>query len=152
MTSGTADCNPLIGPCCGRLGSFPVYINPELQGCYTPVIPGIKDGDRDPTFECYDVPAALRGPPKTLPLAVVPALAPNAPTRQALIRQPLVASPAGSYFLYGCVQPTGLLGVIGGLLTTAAQILPAPASLEACAAACANSIVPLAFMAVGPNG
>ncbi|KAK0749385.1 hypothetical protein B0T18DRAFT_104258 [Schizothecium vesticola] len=150
--TGLTNCNPLLGPCCGRDGSFPVFINPELQGCYTPVIPGFKDGDRDPTFECYDVPAALRGPPRTLALAVVPVAAPNAPTRQALIRQPSVASTSGAYYLFGCVQVDPILGIVGNLLTTAVQILPAPASLEACAAACAASIVPLPFMAVGPGG
>jgi hypothetical protein len=152
VLSGLTNCNPLLGPCCGRDGSFPVFINPELQGCYTPVIPGFKDGDRDPTFECYDVPAALRGPPKTLPQAVVPALAPNVPARPALIRQPSVASSAGTYYLFGCIEVNPVLGIIGSLLTTAVQILPAPASLEACATACGGSLVSLPFMAVGPGG
>ncbi|KAK3695468.1 WSC domain-containing protein [Podospora appendiculata] len=52
--------------CCGRHDYYPVYINPELEGCYTPIIPGYKNSTDQPFYECGDVPLSLTGSAKTL--------------------------------------------------------------------------------------
>ncbi|KAK3994951.1 WSC domain-containing protein [Cladorrhinum sp. PSN332] len=140
-TSSTAGgCDVGAERCCGRNNYAPIYINPELQGCYSPRIPGFKATELDTTYECYDVPQSLLGPPKILPTATVnPAmLASGAP---ALIRPPSVfASNGVQYFLYGCFGSPAFNGVnVNGVLNalTSAQFPNInPATLENCASLC----------------
>ncbi|KAK3394015.1 hypothetical protein B0H63DRAFT_32249 [Podospora didyma] len=60
------DCDPTTARCCGQNNYFPVYINPELQGCYSPVIPGYKNTSTQTTFDFNDIDASYLGPPKAL--------------------------------------------------------------------------------------
>jgi hypothetical protein len=114
-----------------------VYINTELQGCFTPLIPGFKRLLTDVLFECDATPGTLTGPPKSLGQ---PHYDPSLEIRAdvALIRQPSVSVPGGrTYYLYGCfgVLPLGLTPVFNVLLSI---VLPniSPATLDGCAAAC----------------
>ncbi|KAK4229906.1 WSC domain-containing protein, partial [Podospora fimiseda] len=150
-TTTPGGCDVGAERCCGRNNYAPIYINPELQGCYPPRIPGFKTQISDPTYECYDVPQSLLGPPKTLSTATVdPAmLATGTP---ALIRPPTVdASNGARYYLYACFgSPSFVDGgggsVLNGVLNaaTGVQYLDfQPATLENCANLCQNSNLPV---------
>lgn len=137
------DCDITSQRCCGRNNIYPVYINTELQGCYTPLIPGFKRLLSDPLYECDDIPDALTGPPSVLEQPDYdPALIIEGDT--ALIRQPTVAVPGGhTFFLYGCfgLPPLGggLDGIVNGVFNGLLSILLPDFNthtLESCAAGC----------------
>lgn len=57
------------GYCCGSSPYYPVYINPELTGCWTPRIPGYASVDSAlniKTYYCAATPTTLIGGPKVL--------------------------------------------------------------------------------------
>lgn len=116
----------------------PVYIHPDLQGCYTPLIPGYKSTPGDRTYECYNVPEDLVGPPPTnlLPNQVA---APGQlqPGSAALIRPPVISA-TPNYYIRECVEPSGPLALIGNVLTTALDVVlgDTVATLEECARRC----------------
>jgi hypothetical protein len=146
-TAGAGVCEPSAilasgGPnkCCARTGSSyaPVYINPELQGCFTPQIPGFKDSPSDTTFECYDVPASLVGGPKTFSTLVIGA-SPTLNAVQAAASRPPTVSVTGAlgpvtYYLNGCYT-TALGSIVNALISLEAT------TLEACATRCASGLV-----------
>jgi hypothetical protein len=123
------------GFCCGQSNYYPVYINPELEGCYTPQIPGYQDA-------CYDVPAGLLGPPKILPQKSYDP-ADTIDSAPALIHPVSVKVPRGrDYVIFGCYgaapipNPTiNLDGVFNDVFGY--SIVPiSPATLDNCAAQC----------------
>jgi len=134
------DCDVTSQRCCGANNVYPVYINTELQGCFTPLIPGFKRLITDLLFECDAIPDTLTGPPTILALPHYP-LGHQIRDDTALIRRPVVSVPGGrTYYLNGCfgIPPLtgGLLGGVFNLLTS--LLLPniSPATLGGCAAAC----------------
>jgi hypothetical protein len=137
--------NGLAVKCCAVTGSVyaPVYINPLLQGCFKPQIPGIKDSDIDRTFECYDVPSTLLGPPGAKPQTVASTLTLSA-TQTALARPPTVtatsAPAARPYYLLGCyAPPSGLLSSLLALLSLPTTV----GTLEECANRCNSGLLGL---------
>ncbi|KAK4041746.1 WSC domain-containing protein [Parachaetomium inaequale] len=95
------DCDISSQRCCGQNNIFPVYINTELQGCYTPLIPGYKRLLTDPFYECDDIPDTLTGPPTVLdqpgydPGLIITGTA-------ALIRRRTVPVPgSNTFYIYG---------------------------------------------------
>jgi hypothetical protein len=126
--------------CCGLNSYFPVYINPELEGCYVPSIPGygLLDSDDLPTaFVCADVPASLTAGPSfyTPVLGAYDNLLQITSTDLPI--HPVSVSPhgndEGNYFEYGCFQ--GAPDVI----LTANFAVGTPAGdtdLKTCAVAC----------------
>ncbi|KAK4466678.1 WSC domain-containing protein 1, partial [Cladorrhinum samala] len=150
-TPGTCDIS--TQKCCGRNNFAPIYINPELQGCYQPIIPGYKASETDAQYECYNVPPSLLGPPKALPTSNFnPALLIT--SGPALIRPPSVTAPNGQvYLLYGCYgSPAFLSGGINGVLvalTSATYLNIVPATLDRCAALCSGANYPVFGMTNG---
>ncbi|KAK0628575.1 hypothetical protein B0T17DRAFT_632144 [Bombardia bombarda] len=156
VTGVEGACDLETGRCCGQSNYFPVYINPELMGCYTPQIPGYYDTITK-RFTCYDIPLSLQGPPKILTLGTntAAALDPINPGT-GLDHPAVVTTQAGTiYYLYGCygTNPltdiaSALIGVILGALSTAITNLH-PATLENCAANCAAASMPFMGMVNG---
>ncbi|KAK4199700.1 hypothetical protein QBC40DRAFT_202071, partial [Triangularia verruculosa] len=137
--STNGNCNILTGRCCGRGSYMPIYINPELQGCYSPIIPGYKASQAEPEYECVDYPSSLLGPPKTLAQPSYPAsLIIN--TGPALIRPPSVSAGQRIYLLNGCYG-NSVFGTGGGtgVLNSALSLVRtniSPATLDNCASIC----------------
>ncbi|KAI1324904.1 hypothetical protein F5Y16DRAFT_284276 [Xylariaceae sp. FL0255] len=74
--SSTAQCSGT--DCCGgNNGPFPVYANPKLMGCYTPIIPGKTDpSSNDPApngYDCFPTPASIASRPSSAVYAANPA-------------------------------------------------------------------------------
>ncbi|KAK1750284.1 WSC domain-containing protein 1 [Echria macrotheca] len=130
--------------CCGTNGNYPVYINPELQGCYTPPIPGFKATGFEKVYGCYNIPRELTGQGKTSQLEVPPAgsrpLNPATGDKPALIRPPTVNTTVGNqFYLYGCYNgpAQGLAGIVNGVLTVLQTVIGDNVNtLEKCANAC----------------
>ncbi|KAK4453451.1 hypothetical protein QBC34DRAFT_206604 [Podospora aff. communis PSN243] len=150
---GTANCDGnVVSPltnlavkCCAVASAIyaPVYINPLLQGCFKPQIPGFKDSDTDRTFECYDVPADRLGPPGPRPPAA-PAASTLSPASTALARPPIVSATSNPaprpYYLLGCYEaPSGLLS---GLFTSVSTLLGVN-TLDECANRCNSGLLGL---------
>lgn len=155
--SGDGDCDvslreaPLGGPqrCCGSDVHHPVYINPLLQGCFSPQIPGYKASVFERVFGCYDVDRRLLGPPQRPGVALQTQAAGSrllnvgGLDRPALLRPPTVNSSLGvQYFLFGCygappeLPLLSLIGdLVGGLVALADTVLGVD-TLEECATAC----------------
>ena len=115
-----------------------MYINTELQGCFSPVIPGFKRLVDDLLYECDSSPNALTGPPKVLSqLPFDPSLVIQG--KAALIRRPVIAVPGHrTYYLWGCFGIPAL-GPINSVFNFLLGILLpniSPATLDSCAALC----------------
>ncbi|KAK0655892.1 hypothetical protein B0T16DRAFT_451518 [Cercophora newfieldiana] len=148
--TGSEDCDPEnpATRCCAKPGSSfaPVYINPLLQGCYSPRIPGFKTDVNDRTYECYEPDLSLVGPPPAAVRLTPPAAATRlAVADEALDRPPVVNTTVGtlrSYYLYGCVDVDAgglvpaLLGALNSLVLGTGPIT----TLQDCANACGNRI------------
>ncbi|RKU41180.1 hypothetical protein DL546_000067 [Coniochaeta pulveracea] len=143
-TPGT--CDPTTGLCCGTGDFASVYINPELEGCYTPPIPGFGQvGAVNPgPLACASVAASLTGGPRTLTRTVYPAATLNPYTPQPSHPLTVVGSiNPNTYHEYGCVAQPILSVAVGSGGTpsyTTANILATSMSLEACADACIGSL------------
>jgi len=126
--TGSCDTSDPEARCCGSTGYRALYINPELQGCFTPRIPGFLDSAADTTYECYTIPGSLLGP--TLPPAGGPI--PTDPF-EALIRPEVIAVSGGrTYQIYGCFADPASVFTSGAFEVVATDI----GSLGACAALC----------------
>ncbi|KAK3363431.1 hypothetical protein B0T25DRAFT_587378 [Lasiosphaeria hispida] len=139
------NCDPSTGArCCGQQNSYPVYISPEFQGCYSPQIPGFKTSVTQTVYECYDILASQRWPPRVLTLpSYDPAL--TISSTPALFHPLSVNSVAGGrvYYIYGCYGTNPITdGSIPGVFDVALSFVRlnvAPATLEGCATLC-NSL------------
>ncbi|KAK4156987.1 WSC domain-containing protein [Chaetomidium leptoderma] len=132
------DCDISTDRCCGANNVYPIYINTQLQGCYTPRIPGYKTNPSDPVYECDAISDTLTGPPTVLDLPEYdPSLILHGHT--ALIRMPVVAVPRGrTYYLNGCYGRT-ILDVVDSLVSYHVPTATfTPATLDHCAALCDN--------------
>ncbi|KAK4168672.1 WSC domain-containing protein 1, partial [Cladorrhinum sp. PSN259] len=151
--SAFGNCDVGAERCCGRNNYAPIYLNSELQGCYSPRLPGYKATEFDATYECYDPLTTVFGPPRILPTAVVnPAmLLTRGP---ALLKPPQVSSPGGTiYYLFACFgSPSfngpGVNGVLNAL-TSATYLNISPATLERCAELCSAGGYPVFGMTNG---
>ncbi|KAI0397734.1 hypothetical protein F5Y17DRAFT_322437 [Xylariaceae sp. FL0594] len=126
---------PCSGQDCCNTGNFvyPVYANPALMGCLTPVIPGIGQSGAPVlelgTFSCYPTPSsiALRSPSVTVSYGTK--------TITASASFIATAKPATNTFVnYGCFWGQPLLTVLP--LNTAAGLPAGSVSVTACIAAC----------------
>jgi hypothetical protein len=94
----------------------------------------------DLLFDCVAILDSLTGPPTILQLPDYdPLLAIDAEV--ALTRRPTVSVAGGStFYLYGCLGPGPLGGIIGGLFDLLSIVLPSPPgtpmTLDNCAARC----------------
>ncbi|CAP68029.1 uncharacterized protein PODANS_1_18970, partial [Podospora anserina S mat+] len=137
--STNGNCDIATGRCCGRGPYMPVYINPELQGCYSPIIPGFKATQAEPDYECFDPPTSLLGPPKVLAQPSYPSsLIIN--TGPALIRPPSVSAGQRVYLINGCYG-SSVFGTGGGTAVfnsalSLTRLNISPATLENCASIC----------------
>ncbi|KAI0458525.1 hypothetical protein F5B21DRAFT_435046 [Xylaria acuta] len=92
--------------CCSTgNGPFPVYANPNLMGCFIPIIPGAENPDAEAPapdgYNCFPTPQSILG---RAPSAVV-----NYATRTMSASASFIAtaSPAANAFVnYGCWQST----------------------------------------------
>ena len=131
--------------CCGRAENYPVYINTELQGCFTPLIPGYKNSEDDDFYGCYDVPDALLGPPSVLPQEDFDSA--DVITTGPALDRPLVITSSNSkvYYLNGCYGRQALdlvdnvLGVLNALFSATYTDIQ-PATLQNCADLCNGGI------------
>ncbi|KAK3954332.1 hypothetical protein QBC32DRAFT_384720 [Pseudoneurospora amorphoporcata] len=109
VESTGGDCDPKTQKCCGRNEHYPVYVNSELQGCYVPKTPGFKASAQQTTFNCYDPPSRLLGPPKQLntglPLSSedqTNVITATANGRTALKRPLTIGTGPNTWYLHGC--------------------------------------------------
>ncbi|CAJ2503748.1 Uu.00g111420.m01.CDS01 [Anthostomella pinea] len=95
--------------CCGASnGPFPIYVNPALMGCFTPIIPGVSDASAPGGFDCFPTPQYIAAR-ATSSVSYVAA------TMSASARFVPTASPAANAFsIYACYQNT----VIGSVFNT----------------------------------
>ncbi|KAK3365199.1 WSC domain-containing protein [Lasiosphaeria ovina] len=133
------DCDPTTTRCCGTSNYYPVYINPELQGCYTPQIPGYKSTSTQVLYECDDIDSSYFGPPHSLPLGVY-SLSQTINAVPALVHPLHVVGGARDYYIYGCypqqaLNQDGATGVFAPALSVQVPGFT-PATLENCAAQC----------------
>ncbi|KAI1156277.1 hypothetical protein F4825DRAFT_320217 [Nemania diffusa] len=104
--------------CCGSgSGPFPVYANPQLMGCFTPIIPGMANPDVDDPapdgYDCFPTPRSIQA------RAASPVVKYAARTMSASASFVATASPAANAFVnYGCWQNT-LVGDLLDAVTTA---------------------------------
>lgn len=142
-TSNANSCDLTTGICCGQANTYPVYVNPELTGCYTPQIPGYGEPNalHTPTgFICATVPSSLYGGPKTYATTSYPArptLASVAlPTHPVSVTGNLLGK---TFYQYACIQksqPNAILQV--GFVDVSASLQGGLGfSLENCADGCA---------------
>ncbi|KAK4240136.1 hypothetical protein C8A03DRAFT_13522 [Achaetomium macrosporum] len=117
------NCDPATQRCCGVNEFHPVYINPELQGWYTPLIPGFKQSIDDAVYECAVIPEDLTGPPTTLSRPTYNE-SQSLQAALALIWPPTVEAPGATYHLWGCsnappedIFHTHVISPGGGLIT-----------------------------------
>ena len=134
-------CNPDMQRCCGANDYYPVYINPELTGCYTPRIPGygvVAPGTNTLTgFTCGDVPAALIGGPKVIAPASYSTYPRLVPVAQLPIHPLSVLSTSAQIVFseFGCFNPTPPLVPLFTGIGLPTPILTSY-TLENCAEAC----------------
>ncbi|GAB1311726.1 hypothetical protein MFIFM68171_01936 [Madurella fahalii] len=135
------DCDIATERCCGQNDVFPVYINTELQGCYTPLLPGFKESINDPTYDCNDLSDLLTGPPTELSL---PDFDPAdlIDSDPALIHRVMVSANGRTYYLNGCyglaplgdAPENGVFNVVGSTPILGLT----PATLVECANQCST--------------
>ncbi|KAH8908184.1 hypothetical protein BR93DRAFT_604335 [Coniochaeta sp. PMI_546] len=130
-------CDPTQGTCCGGNNYYPVYINPELEGCYVPSIPGygLVNALNEPTaFVCADVAASLTNGPNVYTRTSYPALdkvtATPLPTHPVSVLGTVNQVPFYEYGCFAAVPPLVLIG-----LTTPSVVT---VTLETCADACST--------------
>ncbi|KAL1835770.1 hypothetical protein VTJ49DRAFT_6091 [Mycothermus thermophilus] len=120
--------------CCGKNNIFPIYANPQLMGCYLPVIPGFKTNPDD-LFTCYDVPSTLLGPPTEIPQQDVSGLV-LIGAEVSLERPPTITTGGNTLYLAGCLD-----GLLSGLFPVPGEViseLPGTLDLQGCADVCAT--------------
>lgn len=147
VDGSTSDtCDPGDSTCCGSGSYYPVYINPELEGCYVPLIPGYGQLDANgvvTAYVCADIPASLTSGPSSYtpdPSLYISASASQL-TSSAQPTHPVsvVASSGTKYYELGCYTGEDV----------AAWTSAAGTDLEACASACIGSPY---FAVLGDNG
>jgi hypothetical protein len=136
--SSAGGCDPDTEFCCGTGDFYPVYINPELEGCYVPAIPGyglLDDAGLPTAFVCADVPASLTSGPRSLTpnTALYAALPTLTPVAQPIHPVSVIANNV-EFFEYGCFEEQADDLFTAGLASPLAS--PDANTLESCAAAC----------------
>ncbi len=117
----------------------PVYVNPALHGCYTPLTPGYKDSPLDTTFECDDPNPRLIGPGSG-PRANYGVTALSNPLDAGLVHPPSILVPGRTWYYHACAQGIDLLTFLAGVLQ---PITPTVGSIEECALQCTNILSPV---------
>ncbi|KAI0440035.1 hypothetical protein F4803DRAFT_578128 [Xylaria telfairii] len=94
--------------CCGTgNGPFPVYANPNLLGCFIPIIPGVENPDTDTPapngYNCFTTPQSILARPTSSVVSYA------SRTMSASASFIATASPAANAFVnFGCWQDTPL--------------------------------------------
>ncbi len=146
-------CDPTTDKCCGSNYYYPVYINPELTGCYEPQIPGfgILSGSALLGFYCAPDPASnLIGGPKVIP-AGGSYYASTTDIDETVPDHPVevdsgVEGEQDTYYLMGCFANCPALNVLEGSVLQGTSI----GGLAFCAAQCATQGLP--YFAIGNGG
>ncbi|KAJ9155741.1 hypothetical protein NKR23_g2021 [Pleurostoma richardsiae] len=137
-SSGETDvCDPTTEVCCGSANYYPVYINKELTGCYTPQIPGYGPPESG-EYICAPSPAAsLVGGPTSLTTASFGALE-TINTKPAPTHPLSVVGGGSTYYMYGCYGD-GPESVLYGSTSNVGIMSATIGGLGYCAGACAGS-------------
>ncbi|EGO51916.1 hypothetical protein NEUTE1DRAFT_89724 [Neurospora tetrasperma FGSC 2508] len=111
----------------------------ELQGCYVPRMPGLKQSADQAGFTCYNPPSSLLGTPKVLTTSLSSVNQDNIiVSRPALVRPLTVTTGTQTWYLNGCYGnvPAQVLD----LSATSGQIISdlATGTLEECARRCSS--------------